>query len=107
MSECIVKMEMPETCYDCAFFCDDGPAEYCYVRKYNHAKSDCVISHEVARTGRMAWCPIICALPENHGRLVDADSLLRDIEQYHVSDGRFQHWLELQPTIVPAERSET
>ena len=43
-------------------------------------------------------------------RLIDADKLLRDIEKYHVSEGKFQHWLELQPTIVPAdtaERSET
>lgn len=53
------------------------------------------------------WCPILCQLPEGHGRLIDADALLRDVEQYHVSDGKFQHWLELQPTIVLAERSET
>lgn len=97
MSECIVKMEMPETCYDCAFFCDDGPAEYCYVRHHNHAKSDCVISHEVARTGRMAWCSIICALSEGHGRLVDADALIGKIKQREV--GFMQSELN-PPTIV-------
>ena len=32
-------------------------------------------------------------------RLIDADSLMRDIEQYHLSDGKFQHWVEVQPTI--------
>lgn len=34
-------------------------------------------------------------------RLIDADSLLRDIEVYHLSDGKFQHWVEVQPTIDP------
>ena len=32
-------------------------------------------------------------------RLIDADKLLRDIEHYHLSDGKFQHWVEIQPTI--------
>lgn len=32
-------------------------------------------------------------------RLIDADALMRDIEQYHLSDGKFQHWVEVQPTI--------
>lgn len=34
-------------------------------------------------------------------RLIDADALLRDIEHYHLSDGMFQHWVEIQPTIEP------
>lgn len=34
-------------------------------------------------------------------RLIDADKLLRDIEHYHLSDGKFQHWVEIQPTINP------
>ena len=32
-------------------------------------------------------------------RLIDADLLMRDIEHYHLSDGKFQHWVEIQPTI--------
>lgn len=32
-------------------------------------------------------------------RYIDADKLLKDIEQYHLSDGCFQHWVEVQPTI--------
>ena len=41
-----------------------------------------------------------------HGRLIDADALLRDIEHYHVSDGKMQHWVEIQPTVdaVPVLR---
>ena len=34
-----------------------------------------------------------------HGRLIDADALLRDIEHYHVSDRKMQHWVEIQPTV--------
>lgn len=34
-------------------------------------------------------------------RLIDADALMRDIEHYHLSDGKFQHWVEVQPTIEP------
>ena len=34
-------------------------------------------------------------------RLIDADKLLKDIEQYHLSDGFFQHWVEVQPTVEP------
>lgn len=37
-------------------------------------------------------------------RLIDADALLRDIERYHVSDGKFQHWVEAQPTIEPERK---
>lgn len=32
-------------------------------------------------------------------RLINADALMRDIEKYHLSDGKFQHWVEVQPTI--------
>lgn len=32
-------------------------------------------------------------------RLIDADELLHDINKYHVSDGMFQHWVQIQQTI--------
>lgn len=32
-------------------------------------------------------------------RLIDGDKLLQDIEHYNLSDGKFQHWVEIQPTI--------
>lgn len=38
-------------------------------------------------------------------RLIDADALLRDIEKYHVSDGKFQHWVQIQPTIEPEQET--
>ena len=30
---------------------------------------------------------------------IDRNKLLRDIEKYHVSDGKFQHWVEIQPPV--------
>lgn len=31
--------------------------------------------------------------------LIDRQALLRDIEKYHLSDGMFQHWVEVQPSV--------
>lgn len=102
MSECVVRMEMPKRCDLCDFWsvCKNV-ADFGKARYFEEPRE---------LTVGMKGCKIVCPLPEGHGRLIDADALLRDIEKYHVSEGKFQHWLELQPTIVPAdtaERSET
>ena len=39
-------------------------------------------------------------------RLIDADALMQDIEKYHLSDGKFQHWVEVQPTIEERKTGE-
>ena len=31
--------------------------------------------------------------------LISRQALLRDIEKYHLSDGMFQHWVEVQPSV--------
>ena len=35
--------------------------------------------------------------------LIDRQKLLKDIEQYHLSDGKFQHWVEVQPSVDAVE----
>ena len=35
--------------------------------------------------------------------LISRQALLRDIEKYHLSDGMFQHWVEVQPSIDAVE----
>ena len=30
---------------------------------------------------------------------IDREKLLRDIEKYHLSDGKFQHWVEIQHAV--------
>ena len=75
MSECVVRMEMPNGCHDCKLRnmignCPipmfDGPDE-----KKIWTLAECF--------QRPPWCPIICQLPEGHGRLVDKDEAIESI----------------------------
>ena len=34
---------------------------------------------------------------------IERERLLQDIEHYHLSDGKFQHWVEIQPAADVAE----
>lgn len=64
MSECVVRMKMPENNCEMAV-------------EIKGAGDWCPISARVCdyySTKKMPdWCPIICQLPEGHGRLVDID----------------------------------
>lgn len=79
----VVRMEMPKCCLDCP--CVNGEYGYCQADKEERQIED--------PNGRPSWCPIICQLPEGHGRLVDADLFKRqlhaawaidDVTDYHV-----------------------
>lgn len=99
MPECVVRMEMPhDGLCDLAFSFLDRTCCTIEGNLCNYC-DDGVIPK---------WCPIICSLPEEHGRLVDADKL--KAKKYH---SNITHenavavaeidWAE---TIVQAERSE-
>ena len=92
MSECVVRIEMPKNCYVCEM---RGALAFCPIGKWP------VVGY---KKQRHEDCPIICSIPEGHGRLVDADALKeRQWEYVQVVDvGE----IEDAPTIVPAERSE-
>ena len=111
MSECVVRMEMPKHC------------EYCPMcRLYReNGRVWCNAANRILKQEwknpdwteldipKPDWCPIICSLPEGHGRLVDADKL--KAKKYH-SDIAHENAvavaeIDWMPTIVPAERSET
>lgn len=91
MSECVVRMEMPKSCYNCdlryecnAFYAPGKPKPF------------------------MKGCRIVCQLPEGHGRLVDASYVI-DVMQDELDndvpitvDDCFQIGCKI-PTIVPAE----
>ena len=71
MSECVVRMEMPKSCYNCdlryecnAFYAPGKPKPF------------------------MKGCRIICSLPKGHGRLVDADKLADDMKARKAFFGR-------------------
>ena len=36
---------------------------------------------------------------------IEREKLLQDIEHYHLSDGKFQHWVEIQPAadVAPVQ----
>ena len=90
MSECVVRMEMPQNCYNCdlryecnAFYAPGKPKLF------------------------MKGCRIVCRLPEGHGRLVDADKLADDMKARKAFFGRMsdpQCLVEDAPTIIQAER---
>lgn len=109
MSECVVRMEMPESCDRCPCLDDYGDYPRCRIsgeqRGYNFP------IHEK----RMPNCPIICQLPEGHGRLVDINIVakrIKDAEELSEFCDEFEfggRWtvdLSKIPTIVPAERGE-
>ena len=104
MSECVVRMEMPENCCECQLRQED----------YEMGEEFCPFTGvECLSIGRQNNCPIICQLPEGHGRLVESNQVAKMIDRwtgYLDEDMIYRIKLALNrdvPTIVPAERSET
>lgn len=101
MSDCVVRMVMPEGCLDCP--CVNGEYGYCQADEENRPIGD--------PNERPSWCPIICSLPEGHGRLVDADALHKIAWPVKDHTGRIEECVQMRdlykaPTIVPAERKD-
>lgn len=104
MSECVVRMEMPQAC-PCDLADMSSPIfipcfAYDGIPSRREEFIECVRQRK-----RPSWCPIICQLPDGHGRLGDLDELAAGCD-----DPYWCRWLseiEDAPTIVPAERSET
>ena len=105
MSEVVVRMEMPEDCFECPFGIIDDTEDGVWCNALAQQSS-----------GRREDCPIVCQLPEGHGRLVDADALRIDHFVTSTTTNTPLHryvsmeQIEAAPTIVPAdtaERSET
>ena len=113
MSECVVRMEMPLDCERCPMCgtasCGNGMYELWCMCGDIPASS----------RKRPEDCPILCQLPEGHGRLVDAEALFERVYEYYGQDNEDnENWMMGMingvPTIVPAEaerkveeRSET
>ena len=76
MSVIIRGMKMPTNCMDCCFQYDDPNGCYCWAADGKEFE-DGVDIYEFKRA---EWCPL-SALPENHGRLVDADELLNNAKE--------------------------
>ena len=104
MSECVVRMEMPENCCECQLRQED----------FDTGEEFCPFTGvECLSIGRQDNCPIICALPENHGRLVDADAIIAVMDKCAETPedsvaklcySYTSRILKEALTIVPAER---
>ena len=104
MSECVVRMEMPEHCGECELqIWDIWPGSF----KCAKTRTD-IMSHMRNRT-KPNDCPILCQLPEGHGRLVDADKLKERSVHFSETgyafdfDTVFIEDINKASTIVPAE----
>lgn len=99
MSVLVKGMKMPDSCAACRFAGKGG---------YHMERVVCMFTgknEDAVKVDRLPECPLV-ALPDKHGELIDRGKLLRDIEKFHLSDGKFQHWVEVQNTIVEAEDGE-
>lgn len=119
MSDCVVRMEMPKSCRSCPLCSFVGSSPVCAIRIY---PLDTVSQYYYADK-KPSNCPILCQLPEGHGRLGDLDALIElMLERKKPLLGadsskdryRYMQWLadfnaiKDAKTIVPAtERSET
>lgn len=101
MSECVIRMDEPNSCWGCPCADCERGVLFCTV---DDDRRRCTMDF------RPEWCPIIAVLPEHHGRLVDADAL---IEQHKPSifttvtdftEGQRSVVANIKnaPTIVPA-----
>ena len=109
MSEVLVEMEFPANCVVCPMRKEKWthePREGDFYTIYDCKRNRVSDSYNPRFPAeRPPHCPIKLVLPEQHGDLIDRNKLLKDIEMHHVSDGCFQHWVELQDAIVTKDDS--
>ena len=114
MTKLIVEMEMPQMC-PCELATEiEGSFYTCFA--YYGVVERAVEFDKCVRDGkRPSWCPIVGVLPEQHGRLVDADacsSVLRKLENEAKTNteklcyGYAARMFEEAFTIVAAERKD-
>ena len=74
----VVRMEMPNGCHDCRLRNMVGNCPIPMFDGQDEKKRGIIgrIWTLEECFQRPPWCPIICQLPEGHGRLVDADALI-------------------------------
>ena len=99
----IPNMEMPTSCEDCPMCHSNAEYDYAYC---------CVSSAETSGNKIPSGCPLIPVPP--HGRLIDADALLKDITPTDEDEDNgakllmnvFCQVVKTRPTIIPAEEAD-
>ena len=113
----VVRMEMPKDCLHCPMvhFDSIGNLQGCEAKsgkRYLQGKED-----EFWDLDRPSWCPIICQLPEGHGRLVDEKSVRWAIDdivleianrtgRVGMTKDETMEYINNLCTIVPADTAE-
>lgn len=116
----VVRMEMPESCSKCrAWSICPVLNEYMSAGCYEWSFEDVLNMTDDEGFTKPEDCPIICQLPEGHGRLVDAEEMYKKSEAFCNQCRQGEHdcekcnyivaqgYMYKSHTIVPAERSET
>ena len=98
MSVIVKGMEMPKNCGECPFIFTSWGIEY-----YCHLAESSTSAEYVGRE-KMTNCPLIELPP--HGRLIDADELVR-IWTGAKFYGSIKPIVDARPTAIEAEGSET
>ena len=105
MSECVVRMEKYGNCLDCdlhQIIYGDSYADtdvYCFKEKRYVGKRFGPLKDLTSPS----WCPIICSLPEGHGRLVDAEILRVKLIEHIGETNGFDKAFDETPTVVEKE----
>lgn len=103
MSECVVRIEFPESCRDCkTFLCMDR------IKVEERTERHKIIYKNAVDKTKPDDCPFICSLPKEHGPLVDISPL--DVIAFRDKDNSFYagvlsvfERIDKLPIIVPAE----
>ena len=94
----IIKGEMPKGCSECRDLRFNIPN--CPLHKHTQGNW--------YRIGKHPDCPIIGEIPDEHGRLIDADKLKHELLEHGHPDTREWHYAEVDqfidecPTVVVA-----
>ena len=99
MSVLIKGMEMPEKCGSCDLFHVESPMHCTVVKGHKTVGAPYGMP-------RPDWCPLV-EIPEPHGRLIDADALLKKtINNPLHAPYIVEKDIRDMPTVIEAERSE-
>lgn len=98
MSVIVKGMEMPTTCCNCKFREPFIDFAYCHLAEMD-------MEYEESDNCRHPDCPLV-EIPTPHGRLIDADELVR-IWKGAMFSGDIKPIVDARPTVIEAEGRET
>ena len=95
----IKGMEMPKNCDECRFV----DSEFIYCHAMTHYDTSGTYYTGVFEEKRADFCPLI-EVPTPHGRLIDADELLKTFRVMGIwGDARVRGFINAIPTIIESE----